>query len=907
MKRNSNLTTLSLLSNDATKINQRPYRQNNLSISTNQSSLSLNKKQQYISNFINNNLTQIYDNRTNPSHKNDEHYIKNQQKKNIINNFTQNLKKDKKSYLDNNKERFTDSNVKNKLSNIIINEKEDLINNYNNIIKKDKKRSNHSFLESKYILNKNNNHLMANHNEKISNGNKTSIYLNNENINFSNILLNKNIIIKNIKINSSKNSNKKNGLTNYSSILKSQTVYNPTSPKIPKLYSNTQYQSIENNRNKHKVINISDKNMKKDVKKSPFKQIEHIQIKSELNKNTIINNHQINIINQSKSFSGLDIKKINVRKNNEKIQEKGMNTIELNKPINSEVKYLSLSPTIERRKPFINNNISLTRIYNNDENRKMKQNSEFITISNPNIYSKKGNNNNNFQNYMENSKTIILNKRSGKSNILEKKSVNFRLNKKNEERKSETLKLGKNYYEFSKNFVHSPRFTDYMTINADNKINFYENKTNSNKNIPAINSSIFVKSNINGNNSKQLVVEKYNNSSSISISKINKTILNNGQTSSNQTIVNDRSKNTYILKESKVKKTNVREKTYLITSKKYEFDSKTFKLDKNHQKNKNKSDLINIPTKVFVPKIEKKINNIKSCSFVSISGENEDGFKKLNQDSFIMQRNINGILNFNIFGVLDGHGKDGHYVSQFVSRFIINSIKNNSIIKKCSTAKEIYEKIKINNYKLIEKIFLDADIQIRKEKFDYKNSGTTCIIILHLDQKIICANVGDSRAILVYNKTSNLKDSKIFPLSHDFKPNLPNERKRIFECGGIVEKTVEENDKEDAFYRVYMKGKDFPGLAMSRSIGDIDSKKIGIIPNPEFIEYNISEETKYIILGSDGIWEFMSNEEVMKIANEYYLNNDAKGLCKCLYETSAIYWNDADCFLDDITAIAIFF
>ena len=94
---------------------------------------------------------------------------------------------------------------------------------------------------------------------------------------------------------------------------------------------------------------------------------------------------------------------------------------------------------------------------------------------------------------------------------------------------------------------------------------------------------------------------------------------------------------------------------------------------------------------------------------------------------------------------------------------------------------------------------------------------------------------------------------------------------------------------------------------MSRCIGDIDSKKIGIIPNPEIIEYNINDKTKYMIIGSDGIWEFMDNEEVMEIANEYYLDNDVKGLCKCLYETSVDYWNEADYYLDDITAIAVFF
>ena len=364
-------------------------------------------------------------------------------------------------------------------------------------------------------------------------------------------------------------------------------------------------------------------------------------------------------------------------------------------------------------------------------------------------------------------------------------------------------------------------------------------------------------------------------------------------------------------------KINLREKTYLISPRNYDLSKKTIDTENSLQRNKNKSDLTILPQKAFVnPYIQNRINYIKSCKSISISGTTDEGFKKRNQDSFVIERNINGIYNFNIFGVLDGHGDDGHYVSQFVSRFIINSIKNNSIIKKCTTPKEIYEKIILNKYKLIENIFLDADMQIRKEKFDYKGSGTTCIIIIQLEEKIICANTGDSRAIIVYNKSSNknnnkkniLGNSKVFPLSYDCKPDLPNERKRIYEHGGVVEKALDEYDEEEEGpFRVYIKGEDYPGLAMSRSIGDIDAKKIGVIPNPQFIEYTINDETKYMIICSDGIWEFISNEEAMKIGNEYYLNNDPLGLCQCLYETSLDYWNEEGYSVDDITAIVVFF
>ena len=66
---------------------------------------------------------------------------------------------------------------------------------------------------------------------------------------------------------------------------------------------------------------------------------------------------------------------------------------------------------------------------------------------------------------------------------------------------------------------------------------------------------------------------------------------------------------------------------------------------------------------------------------LSIAGKNEYGNKKTNQDIYVKEKNVNGILNFNIFGVLDGHGDDGHFVSQFVSRFVVHKIKNHKKIR----------------------------------------------------------------------------------------------------------------------------------------------------------------------------------------------------------------------------------
>ena len=315
----------------------------------------------------------------------------------------------------------------------------------------------------------------------------------------------------------------------------------------------------------------------------------------------------------------------------------------------------------------------------------------------------------------------------------------------------------------------------------------------------------------------------------------------------------------------------------------------------------------------FVKKESEVKKEFKNITYVKISKATseaglDDGVKKINQDVYIHEKNINGILNFNIFGVLDGHGDFGHLASNFTKRYIINRISNHPKIKNLKNNKEIYNELIKNKYQLITNIFLDADTQIKKEKFDCEMSGTTCVIVIQLDENLICANTGDSRAILVYDESqNNLKNTKVFPLSHDAKPDLPREKERIIKCGGEVEKMVDEKGLGVGPFRVWAKGKSYPGLSMSRSIGDMDAKLVGVIPNPEFIEYKIDSKAKYMIICSDGIWEFLSNEEVMKIANSFYLRNDPFGLCQNLTNKSMDFWLKDDNYVDDITVVAVFF
>ncbi len=144
---------------------------------------------------------------------------------------------------------------------------------------------------------------------------------------------------------------------------------------------------------------------------------------------------------------------------------------------------------------------------------------------------------------------------------------------------------------------------------------------------------------------------------------------------------------------------------------------------------------------------------------------------KLNQDSYIIKRNINKIKNFNIFGVFDGHGFYGHTISTFLKEEIIKKIEERTKIISPNNIEIIYKRFKEDNFKLIKDIFIEIDNEIlnKKKEIDAKLSGSTCNIIIQIGDHIICANSGDSRAILIYEDKQNKIKSRFLYYKEKYK------------------------------------------------------------------------------------------------------------------------------------------
>lgn len=69
---------------------------------------------------------------------------------------------------------------------------------------------------------------------------------------------------------------------------------------------------------------------------------------------------------------------------------------------------------------------------------------------------------------------------------------------------------------------------------------------------------------------------------------------------------------------------------------------------------------------------------------------------------------------------------------------------------------------------------------------------------------------------------------------------------------------------------------------MTRSLGDGCAQEAGVIPNAETFEFELKPNDQFIVIASDGVWEFMSNDVVAKIVAPYYLKGSPEAAANAI-------------------------
>ena len=366
--------------------------------------------------------------------------------------------------------------------------------------------------------------------------------------------------------------------------------------------------------------------------------------------------------------------------------------------------------------------------------------------------------------------------------------------------------------------------------------------------------------------------------------------------------------------EKKQRKTSLIEKK-LSNIKNQIDDNNQNKTIKQPPMNSDKVDISckNMTSKLYLAPNKNQISNMNKNIIVSsvitmpgICDEKE----KINQDSYLIKENIFK-QNFNIYGVFDGHGDNGHLISKYISEYMNDYFTNKlnyylTEEDKQNLFTEDIINIFIKNHSQILKNTsskIDEEI-ITSINCDLSQSGSTSVMLFLLNDKLICSNIGDSQCYIFNCSSEDLWTFEALSTPH--LASDEKEQKRILENGGEIHPYYDQDGIFEGPDRIYAKNKVYPGLVMSRTFGDLEAKKIGVISEPDIIIKKIENNAKYIVLGSDGLWDVVKPYDVIRIVRPFYNKGDIEGACQTLMKKANQQWYKDNEERDDITFIVIF-
>jgi serine/threonine protein phosphatase PrpC len=315
--------------------------------------------------------------------------------------------------------------------------------------------------------------------------------------------------------------------------------------------------------------------------------------------------------------------------------------------------------------------------------------------------------------------------------------------------------------------------------------------------------------------------------------------------------------------------------------------------------------------------------------------------KKANQDAVSITPAYAGIKDDIHFAVYDGHGASGDHCAKYAKQHLPMSIAKYIRQERSELHKERNERLKMEGKEILPfnpKLWpllnqeqyeracvrghLECNEKMIKDVTQVSFSGTTSISVGFHNGRLTISNVGDSRAILGVRDLKTQSLSAI-PLSQDQTPWRQDERERIKEEGGRI-MTIDQMEGKEEMHenfgnrilgesddvdiqgdppRVWLQSQNIPGTSFTRSLGDKTAKSIGVCAKPEFFSKDIEPEDEVLILASDGVFEFLTNQQVMDICES--CEGNPIDACKKIVGESYEQWLTYEDRTDDISIIVI--
>ncbi|XP_043910482.1 protein phosphatase 1D [Protopterus annectens] len=202
-------------------------------------------------------------------------------------------------------------------------------------------------------------------------------------------------------------------------------------------------------------------------------------------------------------------------------------------------------------------------------------------------------------------------------------------------------------------------------------------------------------------------------------------------------------------------------------------------------------------------------------------------------------------------------------------------------------------------------------------------SGTTASVVIIRGDKMYVAHVGDSGVVFGVHDDPTDEYITAVEVTQDHKPELPKEKQRIERLGGSVvnksgvHRVVWKRPKLTHFGPVRRSTviDQIPFLAVARALGDLwsydyFSGEYVVSPEPDISVHTLDfQKHKYIILGSDGLWNMVSPQDAVFICQDNEEKNSLREhgphSAKVLVNRSLARWRQRMLRADNTSTIVI--
>ncbi|XP_057207324.1 integrin-linked kinase-associated serine/threonine phosphatase 2C isoform X1 [Triplophysa rosa] len=196
------------------------------------------------------------------------------------------------------------------------------------------------------------------------------------------------------------------------------------------------------------------------------------------------------------------------------------------------------------------------------------------------------------------------------------------------------------------------------------------------------------------------------------------------------------------------------------------------------------------------------------------------------------------------FAVFDGHG--GARASRFAAENLHHALASKFPKGDVENLEKLVRKCLLDTFRQTDEEFLK---KASSQKPAWKDGSTaTCMLVV--DDVLYVANLGDSRAVMCRLEKAGDSGKRKFvtlALSKEHNPTIYEERMRIQKAGGTVRD-----------------GRVLGVLEVSRSIGDGQYKRCGVISTPDIRRCQLSQNDKFVLLACDGLFTVFSPEEAVQ-------------------------------------------